>query len=299
MTNADSGDHPGSRGCGSRTNARIQGKLRGMFRLEFELCSFADLRAPGVLTRLGRALDSEPLLKLDRMDTHEPVRNMIASAEAYLSDGHELIAGREVLFERRRFPKLSGELSAPSYDDGTPEQQHRFHAEIADGDRDWLLEAENLDRFAAWFGRVADGFEACYGYAADHQMAHQQAGEFGRLRRERRWAPLPPGPESDMHSVRDVYWLNYFGPAYVEMWGGRIGGLGARRDATPNGGLVVWAIETPFVYEEGIGSFMDYAWKKPFYDALGLDTFVNAVKPSWVSNVPTRADHLRRTRATG
>ena len=270
-----------------------------MFRLEFELCSFADLRAPGVLTRLGRALDSEPLLKLDRMDTNEPVRNMIASAEAYLSSGHDLIAGREVIFERRFFPRLNGELSASSYGDGTLEQQHRLHGELADGDRDWLFEDANLETFAAWFGRVAEGFDACYGYAADYQMSRQQAGEFGRLRREKRWAPLPPGPESDMHSVRDVYWLNYFGPAYVELWGEHSADLGIRRAKTPGGGLLVWATDTPFVYEEAIASFMDYSWKKPFYGALGRDTFVNAVLPAWVSKVPTRDDHVRALAETG
>lgn len=55
----------------------------------------------------------------------------------------------------------------------------------------------------------------------------------------------------------------------------------------------MWATDTPFVYEEAIASFMDYSWKKPFYSALGRDSFVNAVLPAWVSKVPTRDDHLR------
>ncbi len=277
-----------------------------MFRLEFELCSYADLRRPGALTHLGRALDSEPMLRLDRMDTREPVRNLIASAEAYLSDGRELIAGEEVLFERRLFPKLSGELNAPAYADGEGAadeefiadagRPHRFRGEMAESDRDWLFEEVNLDAFAQWFARVAAAFDAAYGYAADHQMAHQQAGEFGRLRREKRWAPMPPGPESDRHSLRDVYWLNYFGPAYVERWGERLARLGVRSLGTANGGVVVWATPTPFVYREDVASFMDYDWKRPFYEALGREAFVNAIVPVWVSRVPTREDHVRLLR---
>ena len=264
-----------------------------MFRLEFELCSYADLRRPGLLTRLGRALDSEPMLRLERMDTREPVRNFVASAEAYLSDGRELISGAEVLFERRLFPKLSGELSAPSYGEGGAEEPHRLHGELAESDRDWLFEDPNLDAFGQWFARVAAAFDASYGFAADHQMPRQQAGEFGRLRRDKRWAPLPPGPESDRHSVRDVYWLNYFGPAYVEKWGDRLVRLGARSLETANGGVVVWATPTPFVYEENVASFMEYAWKRPFYEALGRDAFVNAIMPAWTPRVPTREDHIR------
>jgi len=273
-----------------------------MFRLEFELCSYADLRRPGLLTRLGRALDSEPMLRIERMDTREPIRNFVASAEAYLSDGRELISGEEVLFERRLFPKMTGELRAPAYVAGggeddefvaDPEQPHRFRGEMADADRDWLFDDVNLDAFAQWFARIAAGFDAYYGYAADHQMAHQQAGEFGRLRREKRWAPMPPGAESDRHSIRDVYWLNYFGPAYIERWGEHLTRIGPRSLGTANGGVVVWATPTPFVYREDVTSFMDYEWKRPFYDALGRDAFVNALIPAWVSRVPTREDHIR------
>ena len=41
---------------------------------------------------------------------------------------------------------------------------------------------------------------------------------------------------------------------------------------------------------------MDYAWKRPFYETLGLETFVNAQATSWDRRVPTRDDHLRHVR---
>jgi hypothetical protein len=271
-----------------------------MFLLELDLHSFADLRRPGVMARVGRAFDADPRLKLGRMDVSEPVRNVVASAEAYLNDAAHLLARGEILFERKRDPHLSGELSAPSYLQEEPvDLPHGIHIATGDSDAEWLREPANLESIAQHFVRLAGAFDGSYGFAADHQMWRQQAGEFGRIRRSRRFAPPTPGQESDRHSVRDVYWLNYFGPAYLELWGDRVERLGVRREPTSNGGLVIWATETPFVYEEGIGSFMDYAWKKPFYEALGLETFVNAVKPSWDSRVPTEADHWRHATRAG
>jgi hypothetical protein len=270
-----------------------------MFRLEFELCSYADLRDQRLLARLGRAFDSAPDLKPDRMDTREPVRSMIASAEAYLADAAALLADDDVLIERRPFPRISAELTAPAYGAREdPEQPHRLHGEMAEGDSGWLFDEEHLDVFARWLARLADAFDAFYGYAADHQLAHQQAGEFGRLRRDKRWAPPPPGPESDRHSIRDVCWLNYFGPAYVEKWGDRLVRQGVRSLGTGKGGVVVWSTPTPFVYREDVASFMEYGWKRPFYDALGRDAFVNAILPAWVSKVPTRDEHLRALTGT-
>jgi hypothetical protein len=127
-------------------------------------------------------------------------------------------------------------------------------------------------------------------------MPRQQRGEFARASQRRQYAPAAPDEHSDRHSVRDVYWLNFFGPAYVECWGERLSGLGVRREPTANGGIVIWATETPDVYRDDVGSFMDYPWKQPFYEALGRDTFVNAVSASWERRVPTREDHLRHLR---
>jgi hypothetical protein len=270
-----------------------------MFRLELDLYSFADLRRPRVLARVGRAFDEDPRLRPERIDVREPVRNTVASAEAYLSDAAHFLANGDILFERRRDPNLAGELSAPSYHQDEPaDSPHRLHSDTGDGDEAWFRDAANLEAFARLFVRLAGAFDGSYGFVADHQMARQQAGEFVRTRMAKRFAPAPPGPESDLHSVRDVYWLNYFGPAYVELWGGRLSGLGFRQEQTANGGVVVWATETPFVFDDAIGSVTEYQWKKPFYDALGMETFVNALKTSWDRRVPTRSDHIRLSSAS-
>lgn len=72
--------------------------------------------------------------------------------------------------------------------------------------------------------------------------------------------------------IPDVYWLNYFGPGYVEFFGARLERIGVRRTRTKTGGLLVWAAETPFVFER-VNSIAEYGFKQPFYEALGRDTF--------------------------
>jgi hypothetical protein len=268
-----------------------------MFLLEFDLYSFADLRRPGVLAGIGRAFDADKRLSPDRMDVRDPIRNRIASAAGYLDDAVATIANEDILFERRREPHLAGELSAPSYRlSDRRESPHRLFAGTSDSDARWFRESRHSEAFAALFARLAGALDGSYGFASDHQMWRQQAGEFARARRRGEFAPQTPGPESDSHSVRDVYWLNYFGPAYLELWGDRLGGLGVRRDATSNGGLVVWATETPFEFRDDAGSFEDYAWKQPWYEALGRYTFVNARATSWDKRVPAREDHIRLLR---
>jgi hypothetical protein len=262
--------------------------------LDLDLYSFVDLRRPDALAAVGRAFDSEPSLRPELIDIREPLRNKIGSVEGYFSNSGMHIETEDYLLGRRQIPRLSGGLSAPSYrDDDLKESPHRLYEFSDDGDEEWLRDTANLEVLARLFVRLAGAFQGSYGFVADAQMARQQRGEFSRTRQKRQFAPAPPDETSDRHSVRDIYWLNYFGPAYVEFWGKRVEGLGIRKESTTNGGVVIWATDTPFVYEDGLVSFMDYSWKKPWYDALGRDAFVSTGPAAWDRRVPSREDHLR------
>ena len=268
-----------------------------MSTLDIELYSFVDLRRPGVLSGVGRAFDADPSLRPELIDIREPLRNMIVSAEGYLGNAAMHVETNDFLFGRRHTPRLSGAISAPSYrDEDLKDSPHRLYAFTDDADEEWLGDAANLVAMAALFARLAGAFDASYGFAADSRMARQQRGEFSRARQRKQFAPAPPDETSDRHSIRDVYWLNYFGPAYLEFWGDRGAGLGIRQERTSNGGVVIWSTETPFVFAEDVASFMDYPWKQPFYTALGHDTFVNAGFAAWDRRVPSREDHLRHLR---
>jgi hypothetical protein len=268
-----------------------------MSTVGLDLYSFADLRRPAALAGIGRAFDADPNLRPERMDVRDPLRTRIASAEGYFANAGTAVETDDFLFERRQPPHLSGALSAMSFrSDEFRDTPHRLYAGTDDVDEQWLGYPEHLEAFAQLFIRLADAFDATYGFVADDRMPRQQSGEFARARQRRQFAPSPPDEYSDRHSVRDVYWLNYFGPAYLERWGERAAGLGVRQDPTANGGVVIWATETPFVYLEDVGSFMDYEWKRPFYEALGREMFVNRFGASWDQLVPTREDHLRHLR---
>jgi hypothetical protein len=74
--------------------------------------------------------------------------------------------------------------------------------------------------------------------------------------------------------------------------------IGIRHARTDNGGIVVWAAETPFLYDESMASHRDYPWKQEFYDALGTDAFVHVGQAS-TGLVPGPADHRRLARREG
>ena len=62
--------------------------------------------------------------------------------------------------------------------------------------------------------------------------------------------------------------------------------------------MVVWATETPFVHDPAVPSMTVYPWKRSFYDALGLDTFLHE---RWHDTgrgvyVPTFDEHRSATR---
>jgi hypothetical protein len=78
------------------------------------------------------------------------------------------------------------------------------------------------------------------------------------------------------HAVSDISWLNYFGPPFDDHWGReRLDGLGVRQESTANGGVVIWATATPFVYDSTVTRLSGYPWKQPFYETLGWDALLH------------------------
>jgi len=264
--------------------------------LGFDLYSFSDVRRTGALRAVGLAFDeADPRLRPERIDERDPIRTKIASAADYLGAVESVPekTRTSLLYERRRQPRLGGGISFERVAPESLKDPHRIY--FSADDADWFGERDRSDALADLFVRLAGGFDAYMGFATDHRMPWQQRVEFILAQRRGEPAPGIPGPFSDRHSLRDVYWLNFFGPSYVERFGPRLDGLGVRQERTSNGGLVVWAAETPFLYRDDVASFMDYSWKQPFYEALGRDTFVH-VGQAPGQHVPTREDHVRSAR---
>jgi hypothetical protein len=259
-----------------------------------DMFSFTDLRGPGSLAAIGRAFDGEPSLRPERMDTRDPIRTRIETAEAYLA-GIEAASARADLigFQRRAAPEYVGDVDTEEEPAGGLPSPRRLW--LSTGQLDWLEDPAHTEAFAQLVVRLAGAFDAAYGFATHSKMPWQQRMEFMEAGRRGEPAPREPGPFTDRHSLRDVYWLNIYGPAIVERFGDRLDGLGVRREPTDNGGLVVWAAETPFLYDESVASHRDYPWKQAFYEALGADAFVHVGQGS-TGLVPGPADHRRLAR---
>ncbi len=103
----------------------------------------------------------------------------------------------------------------------------------------------------------------------------------------------------DAHELTDVFWVQFFGPSFVAHWGEeKIERLGIRRERTDNGGVVVWATESPFTHDPTVARMDDYAWKRPFYDVLGHDAVLHEgfTRQPPGTLVPTYEEHVRHLR---
>ncbi len=246
--------------------------------LVWEVVSLAGLREAGRLRDLGRALDSEPDLAYTHGGRSFPPRRRLKGGVADLLASYE---GRldpkqpEIWFFARDQPP---EASLDIYlaDDGRllRDMPHRINAGFSD--RKWFDTPGRLRMLADYLARVADEARAFYAYCTQSDLLDQRlrllqrnAGPiFGALLKAGRAA-------EDLHrELPDVFWWNYFGPAFVEKWNGRMDGIGVRQERTPTGARVIWATETPFVLDPHMKRLADYPWKKQFYAALGDDTFM-------------------------
>jgi hypothetical protein len=264
-------------------------------RLTLELLSVADLVPASERRSIGHALDADLDLRPERMGLRDPAREKIDSAAEHLA-AWEPARRRgkrdEQFLLRSTEPDAGGSLML-SFE---PWPRTLFIG----FDAAWFSSAERLERFARWFARLADAMHAFHGMAAfspilrQEQNFKQAARQAGTVTFDRSQQPY----FVEERAIRDVYWLNYFGPATVEMWGEhRLDAIGGRQERTSSGGHLAWATETPFVHDVGATKSTDYAWKQPFYDAIGLDTFLHEQwqDPGAGQRVPTLEKHRQAT----
>ena len=257
--------------------------------LTVDLYSFAAPPDRAALAALGGAFDADPALRPERMDTGDPIRVKIESATAWLTSLADGELPRRAAFQRRSAPQYVGdaELAVNPQLEDAPRRLWFGSASSA-----WLERPGNAVAFGELVVRLADAYGAAYGFAGDLRMAAQQRRDFLRAAADGTGTASPPTAFTDRFALRDVHWINVYGPAFVERFGARLDALGVRRDRLRNGGVVIWAVELPDVYDEAIASHRDYPWKQPFYDALGPGAFLDPVRGS-DGSVPTRDDHRR------
>ena len=80
------------------------------------------------------------------------------------------------------------------------------------------------------------------------------------------------------YELGDIYWLNYFGPGYVDFWGkDKIKSLEKVYDIIhdTNGGIIVQTTDEPMIADYNVDRISDYKFKQPMYETLGYNTFMH------------------------
>jgi len=262
--------------------------------LEWRLCSVAMLRLPGRLRAIGEAIDSDPDLRPTIAARSFPPRRSLkgtfADYAAALEARVDPAETEGCFFERDITPHGYGDLLL--VDNGRLRANRTHEANGLFQDVDWYRADERLRRASDYLIRIADSMHAFHGYCVLNLISAQRI----RLlkRNATTWLGRLAGVgrvlEDQAREVPDVYWWNYFGPSFVERWAERIDSLGVKQVKTAAGGVVIWATDSPFVYDPAATKLGDYSWKHQFYDVLGGDAFMwegqtqrepGEVVPSW------------------
>jgi hypothetical protein len=233
-----------------------------------------------------------------RASTHEPVQAFTGSLQdrlaAFVTPGAE----RYWLLFGRDEPALDGTLTIHA--ELPLDRAARTHVVDA-GIPLQELDAEAEDAFADWAIDIFEALGVFHGYVTTADMEAQRKDLISDA--TRRGVMAPPRFHDPLYTVldrmvSDVYWVNYFGPAFVDRLGSTaLRAPGVRHRTLPSGAIAVWATESPPAVEPAIGRLTDYDFKRSFYDALGSRTFtresLDLPEPGEV--VPTLHDHRRRT----
>lgn len=263
--------------------------------LTLELQSQADLANRDRLEAIGAALDADPRLRPDRAGPRDPPRTPISSVADHLvawdppqKRGHR----DDQFFSKASPPGATGILSLAH----VPwPRKLRLTYDVAR-----LGEDDSFEAIAALLRRLADAMDAYYGFSALNDVLRQEVALRTAAPRSSVTKPVGSAPYFiGERAIPGVYWLNYFGPATIEKWNDRsVKELGVRQEATADGGRLIWATESPEVLDSSVTSVTGYAWKRPFYDAIGLDTFIHDgwQDPGPGVRVPTFEEHRLATR---
>jgi hypothetical protein len=160
------------------------------------------------------------------------------------------------------------------------------------------------DAVAKLAGDLFVAVQGFYGKLDAAAVRNRMIALHGRAADEgRRWIP----PWDDLtysiwdRWVEDVWWVNLFGPAYVQRWRRKtFDQLGIRRVDLDNGGLMVWSGDLPADPDEA-ESVTGFGHKQSFYRVLGMETFIHESLdvPGPGERVPTLYDHREAAQSGG
>jgi hypothetical protein len=266
-----------------------------------EILSVADIQSPDALAAIGRAIDAFPEFGPTHIGRRDPPRTPVDRLEAALREWAPTIHPGDYFnqfLSRRGKPPPAWGLFWITGDiwNFPPVGAHKLELGV---DLDWFQGPESvarLARFEELFTALVEASDAFWAGAGITSL-RRQTNDFVREAKAAGTLIIPgiPGTGWDLreHALPDVYWLNAFGPAFVERWDAKLGGLGVRQRRTSNGGVIVVAAETPFLFDAEARRMTDYAWKRAFYDRLGSSAILHEHWPVQRRGavVPTYEEH--------
>jgi hypothetical protein len=256
-------------------------------------------QVPDLARAVAGAMEANERLTPTRAGTREPLRNLKDGFREFTDAELEKSAGRpfRILFGR---PELDLHGTLDIFTDTALDKSPRTHLIDASVPAQ-RLDAEGRDAFVAWALDLFDALEVFHGFVTTSDMQAQRkrlisdATDRGEMAAPRWDDPLYTSLD---RVVSDVYWVNYFGPAFVDRWGpDRFKGVGTRLEQRPGGAVALWAADDPPALDRGVRRLADYPFKQPFYEALGAASFTRESPDLPVPglHVPTLHEHRART----
>ncbi len=264
--------------------------------LIFEIFSLAPSQRPACGRQLGETVLRHPRFLPTRVGAGDPARTKVSDLPGQLSElvdrQADDVDARLLLAASERDEYLWAQLTGEPLRGHPPRQVRPSHLEFGSGgDQEAMVDL---------FVGLAELVDPYFGFLTTRaNLLQQQRFEADRRRED----PSPPtramGRDPHVYQevcIEDVYWVQVFGPAYLDRWGeSAVDGLRVRQHRLRNGGLVLWATEDP-VYDDAVSVPEGYDWKQPVYDALGPERFARADQPwgEYGERVPFMTEHASR-----
>ena len=255
-----------------------------------------DMKNSDNLARLEDVLDDSPIVQVKKIDVKDPPRRKETCFKGVLSDLVSTCDRTTTWINATsggRLPFWTMFELAPKGRIGPQ------------GSKDWgftpltitmnkkKLDEQSTEEFKSLFIELCTTVQAFYGYCTENSIRAQwllylaQAAENVFERKQ--------VPDFDME-LPDIYWLNYFGPGYVDFWGEEK--IAALKKAYPvtedtHRGILVDATGEPVFADDAITRITAYDFKKSMYEILGYNTFMHETHQPGDrgENVPTLEYH--------